>query len=78
MASTAPYSNFLAFVMSWGTRNQDIDLIVTDPKGHIFNFKNRQYKNVPGFLVLDTRQGPGVEIWQSAGYFWHHRIWRFE
>jgi len=65
LTATAPSSNFLAFVMSWGTRDQDVDLIVTDPKGHVFNFKTRNYENSPGLLVLDTRQGPGVEIWQS-------------
>jgi flagellar motor protein MotB len=58
-------SSFLAFVMSWGTRNQDIDLSVTDPEGSLFNFKLRKHANHPGLLVLDTRQGPGVEIWQS-------------
>jgi len=58
-------SNFLAFVMSWSNPKQDIDLYVTDPSGRTFDFKNRNYKDHPGFLVLDTRQGPGVEVWQS-------------
>lgn len=58
-------ANFLAFVMSWGTRNQDVDLIVQDPQGRVFNYKKRNHENSPGLLVLDTRQGPGVEIWQS-------------
>jgi len=58
-------STFLAFVMSWSTAQQDIDLYVTDPAGRTFDFKKRNYENHPGLLVLDTRQGPGVEVWQS-------------
>ncbi len=58
-------SGFAAFVMSWPTRDHDIDLVVKDPQGNTFDFKRRSYTSLPGLLVLDTRQGPGVEVWQS-------------
>ena len=56
---------FVAVVTSWLTNDHDIDLVVTDPKGKIFNFKNRSHANHPGKLVLDSRRGPGAEVWQS-------------
>jgi hypothetical protein len=62
---TAATGSFLAFVMSWSTRSHDIDLKVEDPQGRFFDFKKRQHKDHPGLFVLDTRQGPGAEIWQA-------------
>ncbi len=58
-------SGFVAFVMSWDTRDHDVDLVVEDPNKRSFDFKKRSHKSHPGLLVLDTRQGPGVEIWQA-------------
>jgi uncharacterized protein YfaP (DUF2135 family) len=51
--------------MRWPTMNHDIDLVVTDPNGVTFNYKHRKKENYPGLFALDTRQGPGAEIWQS-------------
>jgi flagellar motor protein MotB len=56
---------FAAIVMTWPTQDHDIDLIVTDPNGHTFDFKHRAFKGSPGEFVLDTRRGPGAEMWQS-------------
>lgn len=43
----------------------DIDLTVKTPKGIIYDFKNRKVVGEPGELVLDSRYGPGAEIWMS-------------
>lgn len=56
---------FMAFMMKWATNDHDLDLRVEDPSGHRFDFKHRKYKGVPGTFVLDTRRGPGMEVWQS-------------
>ncbi len=58
-------TRFILLMMKWSTDKHDIDLVVTDPEGKTFNFKNRKYSNHPGNFVLDSRSGPGVEIWRS-------------
>ncbi|MBY0386230.1 hypothetical protein K2X05_13820, partial [bacterium] len=56
---------FLAVFISWSTRDHDIDLVVKDPSGKKFDFKNRKHGAHPGYFALDTRRGPGAELWQS-------------
>lgn len=56
---------FLAVFISWSTRDHDIDLVVKDPSGKKFDFKNRKHGSHPGYFALDTRRGPGAELWQS-------------
>jgi tetrahydromethanopterin S-methyltransferase subunit B len=63
--SNVATSNFMAFMMKWPTKDHDIDLKVEDPSGHIFDFKHRKYNASPGMFVLDTRRGPGMEVWQT-------------
>ena len=57
--------NFMAFFINWATKDHDIDLVIKDPKGHVYDFKRRSYEGFPGLFALDTRRGPGVELWQS-------------
>lgn len=57
--------HFLAAVLTWSTNEHDLDLSVTDPSGKVFNFKKRKYGGHPGAFTLDTRRGPGTEVWQS-------------
>ncbi|MBN8537712.1 MAG: hypothetical protein J0M15_11720 [Deltaproteobacteria bacterium] len=57
--------SFLAIILNWFTTEHDLDLTITDPNGKKFNFKSKQYPNYPGKMVLDTRRGPGAEIWQA-------------
>lgn len=57
--------SFMAVVISWPTQDHDIDLVVVDPKGHEFNFKRRKIAGVAAQFSLDTRRGPGTELWQS-------------
>ena len=59
------YKNFFALIVNWSTPDHDIDLSITDPAGHIFDFKRRSYAEVPGSFALDTRRGPGTEVWQA-------------
>ncbi len=65
MASMAPPTPFAAVVITWPTADHDIDLILTDPEGKTFNFKERSFSGHPGQFVLDSRRGPGAEMWQT-------------
>ena len=56
---------FLMFVLKWFTDRHDLDLVVYDSKGKKFDFKKREYPNYPGRFALDSRAGPGAEIWQT-------------
>jgi flagellar motor protein MotB len=58
----------MMIVAKWDTPKQDIDLTVEDPTQLIYNYKKRGYNNKPGEFVMDSRYGPGVEIWQSNAY----------
>jgi DNA repair exonuclease SbcCD ATPase subunit len=55
-------------VARWDTPKQDIDLTIEDPNQQAYNYKKKVYKDKPGEFVMDSRYGPGVEIWQSLGY----------
>ncbi len=57
--------SFLAIVLNWTTNEHDLDLVVKDPNGKKFTFKTKEYPNYPGKMVLDSRRGPGAEIWQA-------------
>ena len=62
---TKNQSQFMMIVLKWSSAHHDLDLTVTDPAGHAFNFKNRKFSGVPGEFTLDSRSGPGAEIWQT-------------
>jgi uncharacterized protein YfaP (DUF2135 family) len=53
------------FFAEWNTEKHDVDLTIKNPQGQIYNFKNRSFKGVPGELILDSRYGPGAEVWVS-------------
>ena len=55
---------FLAIVIQWSTRIHDVDLHVIDPAGKRFYYKAPTIPGRPGELSVDTRRGPGVEIWE--------------
>ncbi len=58
--------SFMAIVMKWPSDKHDMDLVVKDPSGKTFDFKNRNFgPNYPGHFTLDSRTGPGVEVWQT-------------
>jgi flagellar motor protein MotB len=57
--------NYMMAYIKWDTEKHDIDMTVKDPAGHLFNYKNRSFVNVAGNLILDSRYGPGAEVWNS-------------
>lgn len=59
---------FLMFVLKWFTDRHDLDLTLVDPKGRKYDFKKREYSGQPGKFTLDSRSGPGAEIWQTAQF----------
>lgn len=58
-------AQFLFVILKWSSEKHDLDLTVTDPKGKTFNFKSRKFAGHPGEFTLDSRSGPGAEIWQT-------------
>lgn len=60
--------SFLAFLIKWETKNHDVDLVVRDPSGKRFDFKKRKFKKHVGEFILDSRSGPGAEVWQSKKF----------
>ncbi|KPA19615.1 hypothetical protein MHK_000172 [Candidatus Magnetomorum sp. HK-1] len=57
-------NTFLIVVMNWKTSKHDIDLHVIDPKGNEFYFSKKKIAGVNGELSEDTKNGPGVEVWE--------------
>ncbi len=55
--------HFMMIFVRWETEKHDIDMIIEDPKGNIFNYKKRTMANVPGEFVVDSTQVTGVESW---------------
>ncbi len=58
--------SFLAIVLKWSTYKHDIDLVVSSPEGKVYNYKRKSHSGYPGEFVLDSRSGPGAEVWQSS------------
>lgn len=56
---------FIAVFINWSTKDHDIDLVIKDPNNNTFDFKKRKHGSNPGFFALDTRRGPGAELWQA-------------
>lgn len=56
---------FIAVFINWSTKDHDIDLVIKDPNNNTFDFKKRKHGSSPGFFALDTRRGPGAELWQA-------------
>lgn len=57
--------NFMAFFINWPSKDHDVDLVIQDPGGRVYDFKRRKHDGQAGLFALDTRRGPGVELWQS-------------
>lgn len=58
-------ASFMMVVLKWSTEKHDLDLKVRDPKGKEYDFDRRRFKGSQGTLLLDSRTGPGVELWQT-------------
>lgn len=57
--------NFLVVIVKWTTNRHDLDLAVTTPDKLTYNFKNKSYKDKSGLFSLDSRTGPGAEVFQT-------------
>ena len=60
---TCEAKTFLAVVIQWTTYDHDVDLHIIDAARKEFSFENPTVPGRPGELSVDTRKGPGVEIW---------------
>ncbi len=58
-------NNFMIIVLNWTTPQHDIDLRVTDSFGRMYDYQNRAYKESSAKFIVDSRSGPGVEMWET-------------
>ncbi len=58
-------SSFMIVALKWSTERHDLDLQVTDPNGNSFDFTHRQSAKSRASFVVDSRTGPGLELWES-------------
>ena len=61
----SPNTSFVSVMIYWTTKDHDIDLSIKSPDGLKYNFKKREFKGKKGKFILDTRRGPGAEIWRQ-------------
>lgn len=57
--------NFMIIILKWETDKHDLDLTVTDPLDRSFNFDNRSNPDSEAKFIIDSRSGPGVEMWET-------------
>ncbi len=63
-----PTQNYMMVLLSWETEKHDIDLQVIDPQKRKFNFKKRKATGSPGQFEIDSRYGPGIEMWKAVNF----------
>lgn len=61
----ATSKSYLSIMAYWTTKDHDIDLSIETPSKHTYDFKRRKFEGAKGELILDTRRGPGAEIWHG-------------
>ena len=54
---------FLLIIISWSTRDDDVDLHVIDPEGREFYYQKKSHPGTPAKLEEDNERGPGNEVW---------------
>lgn len=57
--------SYLSVLTYWSTKNHDVDLSIETPEGVRFNFKKTKSPGSKGEFILDSRNGPGAEIWHT-------------
>jgi hypothetical protein len=68
--------------ISWAIPKRDIDFHIKDPAGNIYNYSHKTFAGYSGELSLDTKLGPGTEVWEirepepGRYEFWAH--WYFK
>lgn len=58
-------NNFLMISTTWATEKHDIDLEIVDTNNKKFNFKKKSYGGIDGQFEIDSRYGPGLEMWKT-------------
>lgn len=58
-------NNFLMISTTWASEKHDIDLEIVDVNNKRFNFKKKSYGGVDGQFEIDSRYGPGLEMWKT-------------
>lgn len=58
-------NNFLLVTTTWNTEKHDIDMEITTPSGHKFNYKKKTAANDDSIFEVDSRMGPGLEMWKT-------------
>jgi ATP-dependent 26S proteasome regulatory subunit len=56
---------FMMISAIWSTEKHDVDLVVVDPDGFKYNFKQKGSPKSIGNFEIDSRYGPGLELWKS-------------
>ncbi len=58
--------SFISTFIQWETEKHDVDMVIVHPNGKKFSYRNRTHSGMSGNFILDSRQGPGMEVWQDA------------
>ena len=58
-------NNFLMISTTWASEKHDIDLEIVDTNNKKFNFKKKSYGGIDGQFEIDSRYGPGLEMWKT-------------
>lgn len=66
--SQTPMQNYLMVLLVWETEKHDLDLQVVNPNAKNFSFKRRKIANEAGAFELDSRYGPGIEMWKAENF----------
>lgn len=60
--------NYLMVLVTWETEKHDIDLEITNTHKKVFNFKKRKIASEDGSFEIDSRFGPGIEMWKTENF----------
>ncbi len=60
--------NYVTTLLTWDTEKHDLDLEIIYDKSSVFNFKKRIINGFPGKFEIDSRFGPGIEMWKAENY----------
>lgn len=63
-----PTQSYMMVLLSWDTEKHDLDLRITAPGNKMYDFKKRKIKGEPGSFELDSRYGPGLEMWRAENF----------
>ena len=59
---------YLMIVLAWETEKHDLDLSIETPSQKVFDFKHRQIRGEHGEFQIDSRYGPGIEMWKAENF----------